>query len=150
MFTYQRPGSTSWLTVLKDLFEARWIPGHVDFFLNVVFLAVSHFWPFCPSGAPPGNIISTPVYIVVVHEAGRYRPRPGSTSWDTVLKDLFEARWIGLPGRVKSVTFRVLSSGFLPVRNFVLLLLLLSHSAQLQHYEDSDTFSACWVILVCP
>ena len=76
------------------------------------FPCLVSFLAFLPVRCSPGNIISAPLYLVVVHEAGRYYQRSGSTLGDTVLKDMFEARWIGLQGRVKNVTFRVLSFVF--------------------------------------
>ena len=36
------------------------------------------------------------------------------------------------------------------VKLIQIVLLLLPCSVQLQHYEDSDTFSACWVIWAFP
>ena len=39
-------------------------------------------------------------------------------------------------------------SGYVPSLSPVRL--LLSYSVQLQHDEDSDMFSACWVILLFP
>ena len=37
---------------------------------------------------------------------------------------------------------------FLYLTNLVIAIHLLLYTVQLQHHEDSDIFSACWVILV--